>query len=119
MLRFAYRLAIALGHVNVRRMLAQITFEELQEWRAFAELEPFDEERNDLRTAQVCRTMANMWRGKDSEAVTLGDMLLRFGDTPTPVKSVQKQSWQEQKRIAMSFVKASRTPAAPRRKKKT
>jgi hypothetical protein len=35
-------------------MLASMSSTQLNEWRAYAQLEPFGEERADLRTAQIC-----------------------------------------------------------------
>lgn len=45
-------------------MLDRISIELFYEWMAYAELEPFGEERADLRSAIVATVMANAWAGK-------------------------------------------------------
>ena len=57
-MRFAYRLALAVGEPDVRRVLA-LPADVLAGWMGFAELEPFGELRNDLRAATVAATVAN------------------------------------------------------------
>ena len=98
MRRFAYRLALHLGYVNVGLMLRSITYEELLEWYNYAQLEPFGEIREDYRNAHVVSTLININRDpKRSKPVKMEDCLLLFGDTPKPKR---KQSWQEQKSVA-------------------
>lgn len=45
-------------------MLAEMTWPELVRWRQYAELEPFGEERADLRIGYAFAKMASMFRGK-------------------------------------------------------
>lgn len=40
-------------------MLCSISMRQLNEWREYADLEPFDEERADLRAAQVVQAVVN------------------------------------------------------------
>lgn len=77
-------------------MLASLSWRQLLEWMAFADLEPFDEVRADLRSAQVVLTLMNAHRNtkKRRHPYQLKDALLRFGDSQ-PVK----QTWQEKKAI--------------------
>jgi hypothetical protein len=51
-------LSLALGK-TVRELLASIDSAELTEWLAYDRIEPFGEERADLRTGMVCSTVAN------------------------------------------------------------
>lgn len=92
MRRFAYRLALRLGCVNVDAMLAQITWRQFLEWNAYAALEPFDEEREDLRNAYVVATLANVNRKKGTRVRRPDELKLHFGDAPR-----RSQTWQEQK----------------------
>jgi hypothetical protein len=46
-------------------MLAQITSKQLTEWMAFYQIEPFGEERDDLRSGIVASVIANVNRGKN------------------------------------------------------
>lgn len=92
------------------------------EWKAFADLEPFDELRQDIRIAQVVLTLLNLYRGKGKPARTLEQVLLRFGDDPrNDEKGKKKQTWQEQKAIGrmffMMFNKAEAQKEARRKKR--
>jgi hypothetical protein len=59
-------------------MLRGMTTRQFQEWRAYADLEPFDEERADLRAASIVAALVNGRRRKGQRAVTLQDCTLRF-----------------------------------------
>lgn len=67
-------LALRLGK-TVRELLATVDAVELQEWRIFDRYHPMDDARDDARTALVCRTMANAWRGKGQRAFTVKDFM--------------------------------------------
>lgn len=59
-LRFAYRLALAIGRVDVRRMMDDMTAEEADGWAEYYELEPWGESRADLRTGLAAATIGNL-----------------------------------------------------------
>ena len=59
-------------------MLARVTSRQLSEWGEYSKLEPFGEERADLRSAIIAATMANLWRGKGKPAKT-EDFMPKFG----------------------------------------
>jgi hypothetical protein len=59
-------------------MLRGMTASQFAEWRAYADLEPFDETRADLRTADVVRTLININRKKGTPPISLDKCLLRF-----------------------------------------
>lgn len=61
-------------------MLAGLSHRQFLEWRAYAELEPFDEVRDDLRIASIVATLLNVNRGESSAAVSIDDCRLKFGD---------------------------------------
>lgn len=84
--------------MNVDRMLREITWEQLREWQTYAELDPYIEERADLRSAQICATLANINRRKGAAPYKVEDFLLKFG------AKEKKQTWQEQKAIAAMIV---------------
>jgi hypothetical protein len=79
-------------------MLAEMKPRQLVEWMVYADLEPFDEMRNDIRVAQIVASLWNSDRDpkKRPAPFTLADVLLRFGDTPSMKKP---QTWQEKKAI--------------------
>jgi Protein of unknown function (DUF4035) len=60
-----FRLALALGR-PVREMLASMCSDELTEWMAYYQLEPFGDYRADYRSGVVASTFANAHRAKDA-----------------------------------------------------
>lgn len=77
--RFAFRLALALGQPNPDAMLARLPWRVWREWQTFAALEPFGEERADLRAGIVAATIANcLARGKGKPAFKVRDFMPRF-----------------------------------------
>jgi len=68
---------LALG-CTVEELLARISSRELAEWMAYAELEPFGEERADLRAGIVASTIANVNRGKNRKAYKAVDFVPKF-----------------------------------------
>lgn len=92
-------------------MLREISMEQLVEWHAYAELEPFDEVRMDYRFASVAQAVWNAIKWSKStpdfqpKMDTLEQHRLKFGDQPgKPFR--RTQTWQEQKRMAELWVKA-------------
>lgn len=98
--QFLYRLALASGYWvhNPDAMARRMPYRVLMEWYAYAALEPFGEERADLRAAMVAATVANcMGRKKGQKAFKLTDFMLEFdkqtkrtGRWPTPQQLNQK-----------------------------
>lgn len=74
--RFAYRLALQLGFVNVDEMLERITSEQFAEWIAFYRCEPFGE--NWLQTSYVCAMINNVVATKQSDSVDLDFFMPSF-----------------------------------------
>ena len=92
---FLYRLAVKLGYANVDALARSLTAKQFMEWERYARLEPFDETRQDYRTASIVQMIANVNRGSKQKAYALQDFLLRFDpseEKPTP----RKQPWEEQ-----------------------
>jgi hypothetical protein len=81
--RFAHQLALKVGCWNVGFMLRSLTWKQFQDWRMFAELEPFDSRRADYHAATIVATLLNQWRGKNKKPYTANYVLkhlLPFGD---------------------------------------
>jgi len=77
---FLFRLSLALGVPNPDSLLACLPYRIYQEWRRYAELEPFGEERADLRSAILSALVANAWlRGKNRPAYKISDFMPKFG----------------------------------------
>jgi len=61
-------------------MLATISSRKLSEWMAYYQIEPFGEERGDLRAAIIASTLANIWRGKNSKSYKPSDFMPKFDE---------------------------------------
>lgn len=77
--------------MTVKQLLHNISSQELTEWMVYYELEPFGEERADLRAGIISSTIANANRSKNSRVYKPVDFIPKF-DKP-------KQTWQEQLQI--------------------
>ena len=62
-------------------LLERVSARELSEWMAYAQMEPFGEERADLRAAIVAMTVANVNRGK-GRAAKVEDFMPKFDREP-------------------------------------
>lgn len=59
-------------------MLSEISSVQFAEWMAYSRLEPWGEERDDLRMAIIASTIANVNRGKNSKAFSPQDFMPQF-----------------------------------------
>jgi len=101
-------------------MLGQITWRQFLEWEAFSELEPFDEERADIRSAQIVAALANIHRDRKKRRTPfkLSDFLLQFGDS-TKVGRAPGKTWQQMKALGKSLAASfSSTDTRGQRKKR-
>lgn len=96
-LRFAYRLGVRLGVTHVERDIVKgLTAKQFRRWQHYAALEPFDEIRDDLRTASIVAMIYNVNRGKGQPAWSLQDAMLKFEDTKSDgAKRYSPQTQQE------------------------
>ena len=78
MRRFYFRLALALC-CTVRELLERLDAQELAEWTAYADLEPWGEERADLRSGIHAAATVNLWRGKGQRPAQASDFMPKFG----------------------------------------
>lgn len=86
-------MCVKLGIYNPEEILQNLTAKQLQEWAIYAGMEPFDERRDDYRTASIEVMIANVHRDPKDKPYKISDFLLRFGDDQKPER---KQTWQEQ-----------------------
>lgn len=70
--------------MTVSELHARMSGAEFDEWRLYAQLEPFGEWRADYRAALVASTVFNMNRGSDVQARAPGDFMPRFDAPPPP-----------------------------------
>jgi hypothetical protein len=68
------------------------------EWMAFAQLEPFNEERMDYRFGSVVRALYSVFSSKGTTIPDVERLSLRFGDSPAP-----RQTWEDMMRITQEL----------------
>jgi hypothetical protein len=69
-----FRLALALG-IPVRELLSRIGSDEITEWMAFYQLEPFGDMRADIRSGVIACTFANAHRTQHTPPFTPEDFM--------------------------------------------
>lgn len=67
--------------MTVAEAQLRVSSREFTDWQAFAELEPFGEERADLRAGIIASTLANVNRGRGTRAFKPSDFMPKF-DAP-------------------------------------
>ena len=79
--RFLFRLALESGYFvyNPDALARRMPYRILREWQDYAMLEPFGEERADLRSAIIAATVANVHRGKKQRPFRPADFMPKFG----------------------------------------
>jgi len=77
-------------------LAAELTSEELTEWAAFYEVEPFGTYAEHLRFASIYALIANIHRKKGARAVRIEDLMPK---PPTEDRRAGRQSVEEQKSI--------------------
>jgi hypothetical protein len=60
----AFRLCLELGCLHPDQLLQLLTARQFAEWGEFYALDPFGDQRADLRAGIIAATMSNRWRGK-------------------------------------------------------
>lgn len=100
-------------------MLSGMSAVQLQEWRAYADLEPFDEIREDYRVASIVQAVFNAavlvaTRGKKQGKVKLKDCLLPFGQQ-TPKQRTEAEAVADMVNT-MSILMAIHNPPEPKKR---
>lgn len=98
-------------------MLRSISSTQLVEWLAFSMLEPFDEERQDIRVASVVSAIYNVHRDakKRPEPYSWKDGMIGFGDY---VRKAVKPDWRVLKAKLRAIYDANVKAHEPRRKRR-
>lgn len=83
---------MALGRPDVDGLLGELSSSQLAEWLAFYQLEPWGEERADLRAGIVASTIANANRSqKQKKPYTPEDFMPRFdGEEEDPEETAMR-----------------------------
>lgn len=77
--------------MTVEDLLNRISSLELSEWQAFYTIDPFGEERADMRAAMMAANVANAWKDKKQRTFKLKDFMLNF-DPPEPQSTDQMKA---------------------------
>ena len=86
------RLAKELGIPNVNEMLKSISGNDLIEWMAYAKLEPFGEERADLRMGILAALIANVNRDSEkTDEFTPQQFMPKFEDAYEEVEPLSQE----------------------------
>ena len=83
-----FRLALALGS-TVAELQLRMSSHEFAEWRAYAQIEPFGQDRSDLGAAIVAATIANVNRAENQPPFSPKDFLPDF-------EPREPQTWEAQ-----------------------
>jgi len=88
-------------------MLREMTPEQLWEWIAFSELEPFSPERADKRAGSIVQAINNVHRDRDlrPQPYTLEESTVAFGDVEAAVRP--KTDWRIMKAIGQATAMSS------------
>lgn len=93
--------------MTVGELLARISSRELSEWIEYAKMEPFGEERADLRAGIIASTFANLYRKKGKKPLQPQDFMPKFGtatgateEGPAPVRTKTARSTEELLKVA-------------------
>lgn len=104
-------------------MLRQIPARLFAEWTIYAELEPFGEERADIRTSTLLQLLTNVYRDRKRHKTpfALDEFVLRIGDAAPPPPTRTAQTAQEKfdalKMMLLAHTAAGRPKRPPSRRK--
>jgi Protein of unknown function (DUF4035) len=91
---------LKVGRVDVEAMLRSMTARQLEAWRYYETIEPFEEYRGDWRNAHLVATLANIYRPKGGRVHKISEHLLPFDQ-----KEKKQSTWQSMKATAASIYK--------------
>jgi hypothetical protein len=102
-------LALRLGIWNVEEWIEQLDWGQALAWRAYAQIEPFGEERADLRSGIVASVIANVNRDpKKGKAFNPQDFMPKFGSEASGRATgrrepMTQEAWREVKAMAKAI----------------
>jgi len=88
-------MAVRLGRANVDALGRSLTAKQFMGWEHYAQLEPFNELRDDYRFASIVQILANLYRAKNQRPYSLQDFVLQFGEPEEAKKTTQTPEQQE------------------------
>lgn len=94
-------------------MLREMTVHEFREWRAFYDLEPFGEERQDDRIASIVATLINQWKKRGARRTKIADARVSYGKPEG--KKASAGGWEQMKAIGRTIASAAGAFKKPRK----
>ena len=94
------KLALALGYGSVESLLYNLSYSELLDWQAYYSIEPFPEEREDIRNGLLMSLFHNMWRSEDTQAKDFTEFVPDYWNMEDAVET-KKQAPDEMLQTAM------------------
>lgn len=93
-----------MGVLHPDYLLQELNAEQLADWEAYFTLDPFGNDRDDLRIAQLCCLFANANRDskKHPRAYKLDEFMFDFGKQ---YKETKQQSMEDMKQILRGLTK--------------
>lgn len=77
-------------------LLASMSCQQLRGWMAYAQIDPFGNERGDLQAAMVKQAVLNtMGRGEDDDPFELDDCMPKFGESKMAKARREKEKARE------------------------
>jgi hypothetical protein len=99
-------------------MLRGMSARQFSEWRAYHDLEPFDEERADIRAGSIVQAIFSTSRRKGSPPIKLMDCVVRFGsgagDSPKSVEQAREEIVKTMDFLAVIFNSEHQKASKPR-----
>ncbi len=73
------------------KLLRELTARQYAEWIEFYGVDPFGEQRADLRAGIICATMNNRWRGKHEQAMQPADFMTYHREPEQSPEEIKRQ----------------------------
>ena len=92
-----FKLCLAVGYPHPDYLREVLTGKQLNDWYAYASLEPLGDEWADARNAVLCSLVHNLWRGKHTRPRKPEEFLLQQEYSP---EHEADDMWQHMKSVA-------------------
>lgn len=103
---------MTLGYSHPDNLLAELTSEQVSEWEAYFRLDPFSEDKEDLRFGSLCSFIVNIarsvWCKKGTKMTTATDFIPKWNIDLDLEEKPKKQTVKEMKRILMTIANIHR-----------
>ena len=91
---------------TLKQLYREIDSAELTEWQAYYNLEPWGEQKSDVRTGIIASTIANVNRGKNTKSFSYEDFILKSKlELEHEARQKKKQSSKQLSKTLMGMVK--------------